>query len=491
MKHLLNSTDLRRLEFLKLLFDTDEWLTLNVLATQLNCSAKSLRNDLRAINEIFAPFSISTSVKRGLKLSYPENFTFDYIYSVILSNSLEFNFLELIFFNEHLKKRDLEDYLYVSTPTVSRLIKKCADIFAPLAIKIQSSPYRITGNEIQIQNFYVAYFSEKYLATDFPYSKKHESIFLELLNFVPQPFKNKSTHLNIKHLTYLSMVCLTRLSHGNLLESEPLPFLGKDLENKIMTNNLFMTDFQKTIGFKLTPLILSQLFYLYYKNDYLHATNFLPEKIVACSERKKLNDLTAFLTAFQKKLGVNLHNKEELVNRLYKVQFNSLTINFILYDKRQHFATFIKTEYPFLIELLLNELPDYLTSNSRYFNEFIYTLIIYWPNLLEGLGNTQTPISIGIFSTFDYSHTLFICDLINYHFHKNVLLTIIEPNTAPESLNLEEKYDLIISNNSYSLNIPLISINSIPTNHDWKNIKKSINRLLSSKNKITTKYLAI
>lgn len=97
MKHLLNSTDLRRLEFLKLLFDTDEWLTLNELATQLNCSAKSLRNDLRAINEIFAPFSISTSVKRGLQLSYPENFTFDYIYSVILSNSLEFNFLELIF----------------------------------------------------------------------------------------------------------------------------------------------------------------------------------------------------------------------------------------------------------------------------------------------------------------------------------------------------------------------------------------------------------
>lgn len=142
-----------------------------------------------------------------------------------------------------------------------------------------------------------------------------------------------------------------------------------------------------------------------------------------------------------------------------------------MYDKRQHFSTFIKTEYPFLIELLLNELPDYLTSNSRYFNEFIYTLIIYWPNLLEGLGNTQTPISIGIFSTFDYSHTLFICDLINYHFHKNVLLTIIEPNTAPESLNLEEKYDLIISNNSYSLNIPLISINSIPTKHDWKNIK--------------------
>lgn len=33
MKHLLNSTDLRRLEFLKLLFDTDEWLTLNELAT--------------------------------------------------------------------------------------------------------------------------------------------------------------------------------------------------------------------------------------------------------------------------------------------------------------------------------------------------------------------------------------------------------------------------------------------------------------------------
>lgn len=218
---------------------------------------------------------------------------------------------------------------------------------------------------------------------------------------------------------------------------------------------------------------------------------FSQKKLVACSERKKLNDLTAFLTTFQKKLGVNLNNKEELVDRLYKVQFNSLTINFILYDKRQHFATFIKTEYPFLIELLLNELPDYLTSNSRYFNEFIYTLIIYWPNLLEGLGNTQTPISIGIFSTFDYSHTLFICDLINYHFHKNVLLTIIEPNTAPESLNLEEKYDLIISNNSYSLNIPLISINSIPTNHDWKNIKKSINRLLSSKNKITTKYLAI
>ncbi|WP_238339031.1 helix-turn-helix domain-containing protein [Carnobacterium maltaromaticum] len=172
MQSILNSIDSRQISFIEVLFFQDDWITLGTIAEKLDCSEKILRSNINIINNIYAPFQITTSVKRGIRILYPENYNLDFVYSVTLGNSYEFNFLELVFFNESLKKGEMVESLFISPSSLNRIVKKCTAFFSQFGIEIRTSPYQMVGDELKIQNFYVHYFLEKYLLDSSPFEDK-------------------------------------------------------------------------------------------------------------------------------------------------------------------------------------------------------------------------------------------------------------------------------------------------------------------------------
>lgn len=100
MRNLLNKQSLRQLELLEYLYD-NSWTTLDAACQTLGYSKMSIRNDIQFLNQASKNFTIKTSKKQGILLSFPINYSRTCIYSFVLTNSIEFKLLETIFLTKH------------------------------------------------------------------------------------------------------------------------------------------------------------------------------------------------------------------------------------------------------------------------------------------------------------------------------------------------------------------------------------------------------
>ena len=68
MKQLLTKQSLRQLALLELLW-SNEWLTIAEIVKKIGGVEKTIRTDIKQLNEIIEPLKIETSVKYGVFLS--------------------------------------------------------------------------------------------------------------------------------------------------------------------------------------------------------------------------------------------------------------------------------------------------------------------------------------------------------------------------------------------------------------------------------------
>ena len=100
------------------------------------------------------PFRSGVLLKKNLKT--PKAF----IYSKILSKSLEYTLLETLFFRRVSSKDDLSDSLYISETQVSRIINRINQVISKYEFKINNH-LDIVGNEGILEIFFCL-FAEKY-----------------------------------------------------------------------------------------------------------------------------------------------------------------------------------------------------------------------------------------------------------------------------------------------------------------------------------------
>lgn len=496
MQSILNSIDSRQVSFIEVLFFKDDWITLGTIAEKLECSEKILRSNINIINNIYAPFQITTSVKRGIRILYPENYNLDFVYSITLGNSYEFNFLELIFFNESLKKGEVEECLFISPSSLNRIVKKCTSFFLQIGIRIETSPYRMIGDELKIQNFYVHYFLEKYLLDSSPFENKECQLINSMLEFFLRHYQDDSGFSGKKRLLFSSMTALIRLKNGHTHKIREISEENEIIINEILKQADLMREFRRLMGFELTRSVLIQLFYVFFHDDYILSTNLFPEKIHNPKVEENFALIDQFLEKLSEELMIGIQNKELLVLKIYNAQNFIFGKNYILHNKKIGFSQHIEQEYPFFITILKREIKSsFFPSaanefNDSFFNEVLYELIIHWTNLTKELTNAVRPIPVGIISDQDNEHAEFIRKLIDYRFGKYVSASIITSGNVKFD---QKNYDLVIATMSYfyqeNFDIPIISINSVPNAHDWKNIQNKIKELSFGKGEMATKHI--
>lgn len=497
MQSILNSIDSRQISFIEVLFFQDDWITLGTIAEKLDCSEKILRSNINIINNIYAPFQITTSVKRGIRILYPENYNLDFVYSVTLGNSYEFNFLELVFFNESLKKGEMVESLFISPSSLNRIVKKCTAFFSQFGIEIRTSPYQMVGDELKIQNFYVHYFLEKYLLDSSPFEDKELGLINTILDFFLKYYQDDSGFSNKKKLLFSAMTALTRLKNGHVRKIGKISKENEEIIHEILSHTNLVQSFRQLMGIELTKNMLIQLFYVFFHDDYILSTNIFSEKLHNPKVEEDFAIIDQFLESLSIKLGIELQNKELLVLKIYNARNFLFGKNYILHNKKIGFSQHIEQEYPLFSKILKKEIKAASFStiekeNPSFFNEVLYELIIHWTNLTMELTKSVVSISIGIISDQGTEHAEFIRKLIDYRFGKYISASII----ASENLKFNQnKYAMVIATMSYFygdfFDIPVISINSVPNEHDWKNIQKKLQELSCFEGEMGTKYIKI
>lgn len=121
MINLLNASEKRRLQFVQILANTDDWMTLKELSQILNCSTRVLHTDIAFFRDHFVPTDVQTSTK-GIRVQFTKGHNIKSLYQIFLRESAAYTLLELVFLHEGIAIGELAERLSVSVPSIYRMI---------------------------------------------------------------------------------------------------------------------------------------------------------------------------------------------------------------------------------------------------------------------------------------------------------------------------------------------------------------------------------
>ncbi|EOH91559.1 helix-turn-helix domain-containing protein [Enterococcus villorum] len=123
MLDILSKKMKRQLLLLKLLFEGETY-RFQELEHQLNCSSKTLRNDLIDIDSYAKEIKIHTDRESGVYAEIAPHVTEEYVYRTIMNESIEYHFLESILLNRYTNYLELAEQLFISESTLRRMVNR-------------------------------------------------------------------------------------------------------------------------------------------------------------------------------------------------------------------------------------------------------------------------------------------------------------------------------------------------------------------------------
>lgn len=205
------------------------------------------------------PLHITTHNFDGIFLDIPQNYTVEYLYETILSNSTEFKIIETVFFDKTHTVDSLAEKLYLSTSTVRRLIKRINEALVSEDFSISLTPLKIVGNETNICNFIIYYISEKYTGRKKPFSRIQLNVLDKMFISATKSNGHTVNFPQIEKLRIWIMVIIIRLQNGNHTDVYT-PF-SEDVDLSALENPLFKNLFKLTFKVELTDEVIFRLFY--------------------------------------------------------------------------------------------------------------------------------------------------------------------------------------------------------------------------------------
>ncbi|WP_241433597.1 helix-turn-helix domain-containing protein [Listeria floridensis] len=115
MRTLLEKSIRRRMELLEILIADNRWYKLEDLAVKLECSKRTLNNDIAALQEeLMADWTLQTSRKLGVQLDTPETAHIDQLYQHFMQMSTSIKLLLGSFYERNKTVEEWADVLFIS-----------------------------------------------------------------------------------------------------------------------------------------------------------------------------------------------------------------------------------------------------------------------------------------------------------------------------------------------------------------------------------------
>lgn len=490
MRNLLKTNDRRRLELIELLIESRGWTTSEEIAKQLQCSVRVLKEDIAFLRQTAAEIDIQSSYE-GIRLIISNDKGIKHFYRKILKESLVFQIMELIFFDETLMINDLAEQLHASPSTIYRAINQIHDyFFNNHQSYIETNPCRFVGNEAYIRNFYRAYFSETHTIIEWPFPHIDEEEvnqkFNRVLSLISKDVEIDFAYYKTIKLTVI--VNLIRYQHGHLIETA-------DHESNLF--KLLFTVFKTFIvpkGSKRSSNHEINTEYIYQVYDPYIRTGVAYNKKHFRKLRKKdpnmnnaLSFLEKFLVDLSQKIDISINVEDVLFSIVgtNSIEDHDLNSKYILYNRNHFFVQTLRQSFPHIFQQLYEGIVGYRTRLKKDLDEdkinmLIYTLFTYWDNLLTDLYRKHQNVSLLVLSDGHYSHAKMIQNLLSFELRSNITIDVYKgQELSLEKLN-QSNYDLIVS--TFSLaeisDKEVIIINHFPTFNDIIAIESCINKII-------------
>lgn len=372
MYMLLEDNENRHFHFIKYLHHKNDWVKLPEIATALSCSERSLKYDLAYFKKDTSIFTIETSTK-GVRVVFADNKNFKCFSASVLEQSLSYQLLEKIFFDEQYSVPDLAELLFVGSSTLYALINKINHQLIPYEIEIETKPCRITGNEINIRKFFYIYFYEKHTALEWPYDPVLADITDKFITYLINYYDFTQANYSVFNMIRLVLrVNIYRYKHHHLLPNEIKAFKNHNISSddplhfqQVAKEILLDLDPEKIyLPYEITIPFLTNLLFPFHQVQIVNSydslvaegldNNGLAEEILFLNQ--KLEDLS-------QKYALPLNNRENIIYHLHNAvameNFDPRS-NHILFSSNTFFTQNIEERFPFFFEDIKSLIKDYL-----------------------------------------------------------------------------------------------------------------------------------
>ena len=495
MRAILSKQSIRYLKTLEYLYYNND-SSFEKLAQISDVSLQTIHEDINKINDFIEPLHIESYSQYECRLNHQYEISIDFIYSCILRNSIEFRFLEKVFFERHDRLEDYADSLFISLSTLKRILNKINKQTKKYGFHIATNPIGIVGDEGLIRNMFVNYFREKYLERNYNFSDIERKVFEQMLMSYVEPRPSFKNYPDIETIRVTLFVSLIRLQNGHKYEAHLIDEIKHRYNYPMLRNPLFQQAVKSLFQFELNRENVVDLAYPIVSENFALDQKELLE---FCSKSPKLDNeyhhMKALLTSISEVVGEELPPEkfDSLLLELMNTRLSTIGETYLIYNFKHNFLMNLKNDFPLVYEFLYQHIigDDFFSQYEEHeIDVLIYALLTHWESLLYKIQFSYPKFTVGMFMNSDEEHTHFLANILNRKHYSRFTFEPISFLTHEEGVQQFGNYDLILSNISQPKNetYRIVSVDLYPSKNGFQklynmyyelcaeHIKKNINK---------------
>ncbi|WP_176672982.1 helix-turn-helix domain-containing protein [Enterococcus avium] len=460
--NLFSKSETRQLRMLHTLYYSTEWITIKKLAFKINCSTTTIRDDIKFLNQEFkSSFHIETS-NFGVRINFENHSGFFSIQKKFVKRSLSHSIIEYIFFNQNTSIPSISNYFDLSRATTYRIIN---DINTTLMenhkIHIQLTPMKIIGDEVDIRNFYIIFFNEKYDILEWPFQHISSKLAKEIMVLSSIAINVPETLVNINYFSLILAINLYRFQSGFNIE------LNNVKESLVDTYKNFLSSNEGQIVVRLLSDLTNndfslrtglQIFYHFLQSPTVISESDWEIYINTNSEKSQvIGFLSNCIEQWETFLNTKLPNKNLFIMSIYNAAFFDIDegLNYISIDKKSDFVHQMKKTSPVFFSMISLDLENFVKkffkkNQTNMLHHMIFTVYTQWPNLFSNLINSRPKIKTLILNDYDQHYANFLKNRLNSIFLPYLDIEVLDFTNIDFNVNIhqliETKFQLVISN---------------------------------------------
>lgn len=459
MRNLLKASDLRRLELIELLLEKDSWVSISTLAEHLNCTTRNIKEDIAFLRRTKPELGIESS-QQGFRIMMDQTTGIQKYYREILKETLIFQILEEIFFDETLSVDDLVRVLHVSTSTIYRTIDILNEYFSEFNCQIETNPCRFVGDEEHIRRYYRTYFKECYTLFEWPFRDLDEGLvnarFDRVLASVSRSEDVDDDVIDFafyEAIKLMTAVNSIRYNHGHKVDtSDNETFLFKMIFNVVKLYAMSKNSSKINLN-DLTTEYIYQVFYPYLEKDAAFGIKSLKRlRKKNASVNEAVTYLEGALESFADLLSFEIDTRELMVALYGTVYIEEYDANgmHILYDRNKMFNQMVQLQFPKTYQAFYEMCGEFRRllgrpEDENNLNYLVYTLFTNWEDLLTNLYSKYQRPRVLVLSDGHFTHANTMKQFLDFELNKKITIDVYRNHILSIEILKNLDYDLIIS----------------------------------------------
>ncbi|OUB12021.1 hypothetical protein BK708_29120 [Bacillus thuringiensis serovar yunnanensis] len=229
----------RKIQILDIIASENRWFTTEELAERLNCSEKTVRTDVKIITHTLPEgWEIKAAKGRGIFLYKSDDMSISTLHSIFKRTTISSQIIQTFFYNQIQTIPDLSDVLFMHPSSVYKIMNGIRENLMNFNLKIEKSPLRIVGCELQVRLFYYDFFLQIYGREEWPFSHCKGSDLLIYVNKLANDSQVNLSSETKNQFIYVLAVMIQRIKQGfalNLNEDVILATMEKPMYEKVVS----------------------------------------------------------------------------------------------------------------------------------------------------------------------------------------------------------------------------------------------------------------